>query len=102
MKRKRYSCDGGTICIGTIEARACYTNNYGDGTHTVTVYSKNDCFNGDGWEFKGSVEGQNIIVFDYDCLTDEDIKNENHVLFKLSGRCGVFAKDGNIVLNQWD
>ena len=101
MKRKLYGCDGGSICIGTSEARACYTNGFGDGSHWVYVceHHEKDL---DGWDFKGAVEGPNIRVFDYDCLTTEECEDNKHVLFKLSGRFGIFADNGTIVLERWD
>ena len=101
MKRKYYGCDGGTICIGTPEARACYTNDYGDGSHAVYVCGRNEK-NLDRWHFKGAIVGTDIRVFDYDCLTTEECKDDKHVLFKLSGRFGIYASNGTIVLERWD
>ena len=101
MKGKLYSCDEGTICIGTPEARACYTNDFGDGSHWVYVCRRNEK-KLDYQRFKGSVEGPDIRVFDYDCLTTEECRDDKHVLFKLSGRYGIFAYNGTIVLEKWD
>lgn len=102
MKKKRYGCDGGSICIGTPEARACFPNNFGDGGHWVFLCEQDGlCALSANWDFKGAVEGTDICVFDYDCLTDEECKDDKHILFRLSGRFGVFANNGNIGLERW-
>lgn len=102
MKRYRYSCDGGTIMIGNPSSRVCIPNNYGDGTHYVYVYSATDKFNDDRWNFKGTVEGDSINVYDYDCLHGDDLINPKHILCTLTGRYAVYVSMGSVVLEKWN
>ena len=102
MKKYRYSCDGGTIMIGNSLSRACITNNFGDGLHSVFVYDKNDNFDSTGWEFKGTVEGDNINVYDYDCLHGDELSDPEHILCTLTGRYAVFVSRGSVVLKKWN
>ena len=104
MKRKKYSCDGGAICIGTKESRSDFLNNYGDGTHYVTLYDRSEFDDSDRWEFRGSVRGRNINVYKYDCLLDEECEDKKNILFKISGRIAVFARkhSGEMALVLWE
>lgn len=104
MKKELYSCEGGCICVGTPEARANYLNGFGDGTFTVKVCTRAEFrrFRTDKWEFQGAVEGPDIRVFDCDYLTTEAYRDDKHVLFKLSGRFGIYANIGDIVLERWE
>ncbi len=100
MKKIRYSCDGGAVCIGTRNARTCFTNGYGDGTFTVTVYEGGDRFDSDGWNFVGSVEGDTINIYDYDCYTNDEC--DNNIALTLSGRYGVYIDRGSVALEKWN
>lgn len=102
MKKYRYSCDGGTIMIGNSSSRVCITNNFGDGLHSVFMYDKNDDFDSTGWEFKGTVEGDNINVYDYDCLHGDELNNPEHILCTLTGRYAVSVSKGSVVLEKWN
>lgn len=103
---KIYSCDGGTIMIGTKDFRICLPNGYGDGDFSVKIvktekqkaefnkeYSK--------WNWLGSVEGTEINVYSYDCLHEDEIEDKENILYKLSGRYTVYCNNGKIVLEQW-
>ena len=102
MKKYRYSCDGGTIMIGNPSSRVCITNNFGDGIHSVYVYDENDKFDSIGWDFKGTVEGDNLNVYDYDCLYGDDLSNPDHILCTLTGRYAVYVSRGSVALEKWD
>lgn len=100
-----YGCDGGSLLIGTSNARAAFSNCYGDGTHTVTIKNdRSDWRTPENWIFRGMVQGNTIKVFNYDCLNDEECDNEENVLFTLSGRYGVYAvkHSGDMILVKWD
>ncbi len=102
MKSRLYECDGGTICIGTSEARTFFNNNYGDGVYNCTVDVNEGFLESPEWEYKGSVAGSKIYVYSYDCLTDDECKyDKGNVLFMLSGRFGVYANNGDILLKKW-
>lgn len=102
MKCYRYSCDGGAIMIGNPSSRVCINNDFGDGLHCVYVYDDNDKFDSTGWDFKGTVIGDNINVYDYDCLHGDDLSNPDHILCILTGRYAVFVSMGSVVLEKWD
>jgi hypothetical protein len=100
-KKFTYSCDGGTIMLGNETSRVSFPNGFGDGEFTVTVttektYGKH---RNQKMNWLGILEGNNIHIYDYDCLGDEDVTNENHILYTLpEGRWAVYALDGNILL----
>ena len=102
---KKYSCDGGTIMIGTKESHVCLPNGYGDGCHSVRVIKRDDdrkkfskeC----GWTWLGTVSGEKFNVYSYDCLHGDEFTDKDNILYTLSGRYGVYHKKGNIVLEKW-
>lgn len=103
---KKYNCDGGCIMIGTVESRTCFPNGYGDGCHNVSVikteeqkkkFKENN--KNDDWTWLGTVEGIKFHVWDYDCLSDDELTEEN-ILYTLSGRYAVYRKQGNITLEK--
>ena len=103
MLKKRYTCDGGSICIGTVDARVQIPNCYGDGEHTIFIYNGNEQVP-DNTEFRGAIEGDNIQVFDYDGYSTQELNLiGNKVLFNLQGRFGIYAvKDtGDMILQKW-
>ena len=105
--KKYYECDGGSIAIGTKECISCFPNGYGDGGFSVEVISTEEqkkTFNEhySKWRYLGSVEGTRINVYDYDCLDADELEDESHILFTLSGRYGVYCNNGKIVLNKWN
>lgn len=100
-----YGCDGGAIMIGNESSRVCVQNDFGDGSHEVTVYSYDAkyLFDSDHFTFVGTVEGYNVNVYDYDCLKGDELTDPEHILCKLNaGRYAVFVNDGDVVLVQWD
>lgn len=103
MQKKYYICDGGSLAIGTPTARFNVVNRYGDGEWAVEVHNGFRSCDRTDLLFMGSVEGSEINVYDYDCLTDTDLEDPAHILFTLSGRYGVFARvnSGDIVLEKW-
>lgn len=101
MEQKNYSCDGGSIAIGTPTCRANFTNDYGDGCFTVYVVDYEESRTFTNKDFKGSVEGESITVYSCDWLSAEDCENEENILFELSGRFGVYAMEGDILLVRW-
>lgn len=111
MQRFTYDCDGGSIAIGTAQCRVCLPNEYGDGEFNVFITDKGekpDMLGGvttdlSNWFFLGCAEGNEINVYNYDCLTEEQLKNGNGVLITLSGRYGIrcMKNDGDIWLEKW-
>ena len=102
MEKYKYSCDGGSIMVGVKSTRICIPNNYGDGTHEVFIYDLDERFDDNGWQFKCTIEGSEINIYDYDCLYSEEFNDKSHILCALSGRYGVYANYGNIAIEKWD
>lgn len=104
MEKYTYECDGGSLAIGTGSVVACYPNNYGDGAHTVYITDELSPDESRNSVFTGAVEGSEIKVYNYDCLTEEERADEKNVLVTLSGRYGVFAVkySGDMILEKWD
>ena len=103
MKTRTYECDGGTIMIGTKESRTSLPNGYGDGEFEVSVIEgedKKEFSKSKGWQWVGAVEGENINVYSYDCLHEDEL--DDSILYNLSGRFGVYCREGDIVLERWD
>ena len=103
---KKYDCDGGSIAIGTKGCIACFPNGYGDGAFSVRIVNTDEqrkkfCDNKDDWKYVGSVEGDEINVYSYDCLQGEELEDRSNILYTLSGRYGVYRNNGKIVLEQW-
>ena len=74
-----YGCDGGTIMLGNETSRVSFPNGFGDGEFTVTVTTKKAYGNHHKMKWLGVVEGNNIHIYDYDCLDGEDVTNENNI-----------------------
>ncbi len=106
VKKFEYSCDGGCIMLGNKTSRVCLPNGYGDGCFTVEV---RDLASGDftmttGYDWLGTVEGDNIHIYDYDCLRGENLNDDSpNVLCTLpSGRWAIFVNNGKVIIQQWD
>jgi len=105
MSKQRYvyGCDGGTIMIGNASSRVCIPNGYGDGSHCVYVYGINDVFKSDNYEFMGAVQGNELNVYDYDCLHGAELSDPSRILCRLEdGRYAIYVNEGTVVLKQWD
>lgn len=106
MKEYKYGCDGGCILIGTKSCRVNIPNNYGDGKHTVSVYSEEKESKKieyrDKWKWVGTVEGSRINVYNYDCLTDDELSDKKNILCTLKGRYAIYVCYGDIALVKWD
>ena len=103
---KYYSCDGGTVMIGNKNFRVHIPNGYGDGDFSVKIVKtaeQREAFNKeyDNWDYKGSVEGDEINVYSYDCLRGEELDDKRNILYTLSGRYGVYSNRGKITLVTW-
>lgn len=100
-RRGFYECDGGSLKIGAGGFSAAFPNFMGDGEHVCHVLEgyrsirPDICLEGD-WVFEGTVKGDEITVYEYDC-GDEP-------LFQLKGRYGVYAKknSGDMCLVKWE
>lgn len=105
IKRFKYECDGGTIMLGNETSRVCIPNGYGDGTFIVEI---TDCESRDyryssNMKWHGTVKGNNIHIYNYDCLGGDELTDDNNILYTLpEGRYGVYSNNGNILLEQWD
>lgn len=102
-----YECDGGALLIGNRGVQCSYPNNWGDGEWEVEVRNKKEEFkynDHDKYTFSGSVRGDAIKVYSYDCPDTNDLKDPNFVLCTLKGRYAVFAEkgSGNMMLQQWN
>ena len=106
MRTFYYGCDGGCISIGTKSCTVHIPNDYGDGKHTVSVYSKRDDAKKieyrDIWRWKGTVQGSRINVYNYDCLTNDELSDKKNILCTLRGRYAVYVCSGDIALVKWD
>lgn len=105
IKHFTYSCDGGTIMLGNETSRVCLPNGYGDGEHRIEIrdIEDKDYSARDNMTWLGTVQGNNIHVYDYDCLHGEALTSKEHILCTLvAGRWAVYCKQGNILLEQWD
>ena len=106
MKKKyKYGCDGGCILLGNATSRVNLPNGYGDGEHTIEVRSSayRDYTYERKFEWLGVVEGSEVNVYNYDCLHGDELTDKENILYTLpSGRWGVYAADGDILLQQWD
>ena len=92
MKKFTYSADGGTIQLGNENFLCHYCNDYGDGTFSIYVINEGE-MSTKRFNFQGSVKGT-FNVYGYDCDTEE-------VLTTLTGRYGVYASVGTVVLEKW-
>lgn len=104
-RRYVYGCDGGSIMIGNASSRVCITNGYGDGSHYVYVRGLNhpQRYGPEGYRFVGTIQGDNVNVYDYDCLSESELEKPQHILCKLEkGRYAIYVSDGTIILQQWD
>lgn len=103
MKRRKYGCDGGCLLIGNGSCRFHIPNSFGDGDHTVFVLSKEEARPDDhDWEWVGSVEGDSIHVFKYDCLGGQELVD--NIILTLKGRYSVYRSKGhtgNMLLKEW-
>lgn len=97
-----YECDGGCLKVGNGSFTACFPNCMGDGRYYCHVLEKDGYISpeevlGGKWNFEGSIEGDEIIVYDYDG------HDSGTVLYTLHGRYGVYAKNdsGDMCLEKW-
>lgn len=98
MKRKKYGCDGGCIMIGNSSFRVHIPNGFGDGEHNVYVCAKGEEFNRKSKAWVCFVEGTDIFVYRYDCLSKEDQLNPQNLVLMLNGRYDVYVDNGTIYL----
>lgn len=108
MKVYEYSCDGGSLMIGSVDFACHYGNNFGDGSHLVYLFENGEMKKryrdvNKVWEFVGSVLGK-ANVYDYDCYDKDERANKDNVLCELNGRYGVYAKrnNGDMAIEYWD
>lgn len=102
MKRKIYHCDGGCILIGNSSSRFHIPNGYGDGGHSVIVYESREEYQNEIGNRKpnwvGVVEGTDLVVYKYDCLSPKELFASKNILFRLSGSYGVYIDYGVVHL----
>jgi hypothetical protein len=104
-KKFTYECDGGTIMLGNETSRVCIPNGYGDGAFTVEITTEKTYGKLHGYKMNwlGTVQGNNIHVYNYDCLIADELTDNNCILYTLpKGRWAVYALDGDILLELWD
>ena len=98
MKKYTYSCDGGSLLVGNPACVTHIVNGYGDGEFGVYLLDDGDKLK-DGLKFITSIRGYDIKVYDYDCLRLCEL--EEHVLFGLTGRFGIYSDGGDIYIERW-
>ncbi|MBP5463374.1 MAG: hypothetical protein J6Y20_14810 [Lachnospiraceae bacterium] len=101
MKReRRYGADGGCLMIGNGSCRFKIQNGIGDGEHRLTVLDTEEpCPDYNDWEWLGTVEGDAINVYEYDCISPEELPKS--VLLTLRGRYSIYRsreETGHMVL----
>lgn len=109
-KYEYYDCEGASILIGTANSATSFSNGYGDGSFKVSILDKEDSieqfkseqFHYGRWDFVGSVRGEHINVYSLDYINGDELRDKRNILYTLSGRYGVYCKDGDIVLVKWD
>lgn len=99
MMAYHYSCDCGSLAVGSGACRVLVHNSVGDGRFRLLVFDSREEAGMDGsrmpgWTFETVCEGDGIEVFDYDC-TYPEAECEARVLCTLSGRYGIYRKDGS-------
>lgn len=104
VKEYCYDAEGGSICIGNESCRSRFPNDYGDGGFSIFVNDSTDRHTSPGnqWHFVGSVEGNRIVVYNFDYYTGDELLEEGAIAVVLSGRYGVYAHTGDIWLQKWD
>lgn len=102
IKKFKYGCDGGTIMLGNETSRVCFPNGFGDGEFTVEVNTEKT--HPKYYDWLGTVQGNNIHIYNYDCIHGEDnLTNKENILYTLpEGRWAVYCRDGRILLEQWN
>lgn len=110
MKKFKYSCDGGTMAIGTGDCIFRIPNDYGDGTFDIYVLPRDEPLGDfvsdvtkfyDNWSWRGCIKGSNIKLYSYDCIhSEEDVKE--YEITTLSGEYNVYAErlGGDILLKE--
>lgn len=103
-----YHCDGGTLLIGNETIQASFPNGYGDGKFPVDLIDteeKKKQFKKDymKWKWLGTVTGEEINVYSYDCYRGSELKDKRHILYTVSGILSVYrhVDGGNMALEMW-
>ena len=86
--------------LGTKEFGALFSNGFGDGTTTTTVYKRDEFTNNGQWKFIDCVEGR-FNLYEYDCCHD---RNEDDIVCSFNGRYGVYYKEGELecAIVEWE
>lgn len=111
MKKYKYHCDGGALCLGN-ECFTChYMNQYGDGAHNLYIKTRQekwpelpyDVSFYNMYHFEGTIEGQ-FNIYKYDCLTTRKKINKDNILCTLSGRYGIYSVKncGDMIIECWE
>lgn len=99
-----YMCDGGSLLIGNETMRASFPNNFGDGEWEIRIEDEVKLINHSDYEFLGTVQGNKINIYEYDCPSTRDLTDPKCILCTLSGKYAVYASrggwDGNMLLQK--
>lgn len=104
IKKFKYECDGGTIMLGNETSRVCIPNGFGDGRFTVEVRDSEsrDYKYTNNMRWYGTVSGDNIHIYNYDCLHRDELTDDDNILYTLpEGKYAVYTSNGYVVLEQW-
>lgn len=96
MQVEQYICDGGALMIGKRGFTMSLSNNVGDGKYSVYLYSSDAEFyraNPHIYRWLGSVKGDNINIYYYDCLDDAELSASECILFTLTGSYFIYRSD---------
>ncbi|MBR6204682.1 MAG: hypothetical protein IKQ60_06515 [Candidatus Methanomethylophilaceae archaeon] len=94
----RYSCDCGSLAIGSPDCVTLVGNSVGDGTYSLFVTDRED-FKAieEDFVFVTTCRGKAVTVYDYDCEGAEP-------LCTLSGRFAVYRRkeSGDMAVVMWE
>lgn len=102
IKKFKYECDGGTIMLGNETSRVCLPNGYGDGEFSIEVRDLDDRDYSHNMNWLGTIQGNNIHIYTYDCI-HSGLEDKENILYTLpDGRWAVYYNEGDILIEQWD
>ena len=98
IKAFRYSCDCGSLAVGSDGCRVLVGNSEGDGDFAVIVAAREDfeAIKGD-YIFATACEGTAVTIYDYDCAGGAP-------LCTMAGRFGIYRRrrGGDMAVVRWE
>ena len=100
MEKYNYSCDAGSVLVGTTEFQVRLQNGFGDGYFDIYVVDNGEIDLSE-YRFNTTIAGT-FTIYDYDCLSETELKMPDHKLTELNGYYGVYYNDGTVVFEDWN